>query len=110
MGRSQTSQIRVTRTERVMSHVPPTGFATRFLVMVQVRLFSLLNVLHDCISPRFVSSPFYHCSQSACNGTVAKNVVMLKLNTLEIWACVRSWSQCSDKTIPCDIISMVNGR
>ena len=37
MGRSQTGQIRVTRTERVMSHVSPTGLVTRFLAMIQVR-------------------------------------------------------------------------
>jgi len=34
---------------------------------------------------------FYHCGHSACNGAVAKNVVLLHLETLEIEASLGSW-------------------
>ena len=52
MGRNQTGQIRVTRTERVMSHVPPTGFATRFLAMIQVRILTSIIVFCEASSDR----------------------------------------------------------
>ena len=82
MGKSQTGQIRVTRT------VPPTRFATTFLAMIQVRIIILTSIIVFCEASS--DRPFYDCGRFACNGTVAKNVVILQLDTLEIGANLQS--------------------
>ena len=94
MGRSQIGQIRVKCTERVMSHVPPTGFATRLLAMIHVRILTSVVVFCEASSDRLLII----CGQSACSGTVAKNGVMIQLDALEIGVSLRSWSRRSDKT------------
>ena len=67
MGKRQTGQIRVTRTECVMSHVPPIGFATRFLAMIQVRILTSIIVACEASSDRlFIIA---NCSQERCDAS-----------------------------------------